>query len=115
METQLRGYKFRIYPNKEQKITINKILGSCRFVYNHFLAVRRDEWKANKKSISYVDTAKLLTILKRYDEFSWLKEVDSIALQQALRDLDTAYKNFFDSNMIEFLNSAFFLFLHKGR
>ena len=95
METQLRGYKFRIYPNKEQKIIINKILGSCRFVYNHFLAVRRDEWKANKKSISYVDTCKLLTTLKRYDEFSWLKEAENTAMQQSLRDLDKAYKNFF--------------------
>ena len=47
METYTLGYKFRIYPNKTQARLINRTLGCARFVFNHFLAVRRDEWKAN--------------------------------------------------------------------
>ena len=47
METYTMGYKYRIYPDKEQKNLISRTLGSCRFVFNHFLAVRRDQWKAN--------------------------------------------------------------------
>ena len=89
------GFKFRIYPNKAQQNLINRTLGCCRFVFNHFLALRRDEWTANHKSISYVQTAALLTDLKKNEDFSWLKESDSMALQESLRNLDTAYQNFF--------------------
>lgn len=90
-----RGLKYRIYPNKEQKILINKTLGCGRFVYNHFLRVRMDEWKFNHKSINYSDTSAMLKDLKKYPEYSWLKEADSTALQQSLRDLQKAYDNFF--------------------
>ena len=90
-----RGLKYRIYPNKAQKILINKTLGCGRFVYNHFLRVRMDEWKFNHKSINYNDTSAMLKDLKKYPEYSWLKEVDSTALQQSLRDLQKAYDNFF--------------------
>ncbi len=95
MEKYNLGFKFRIYPNCEQQKKINCILGCARFVYNHFLAIRRDEWKANHNSLTYVKTSKLLTDLKKREEISWLKEADSYALQQSLRDLDRAYKNFF--------------------
>ena len=90
-----RGLRFRIYPNKEQKILINKTLGCGRFVYNHFLRIRIDEWKFNHRSIYYKDTNKMLTDLKKYPEYSWLKEVDSTSLQNSLRDLQKAYDNFF--------------------
>ena len=95
METYTKGYKYRIYPNKTQEELINRTLGSCRFVFNHFLAVRRDQWKANHQSVTYVQTASMLTDLKRREETCWLKEVDSMALQESLRNLDTAYQNFF--------------------
>ena len=95
METYAMGYKYRIYPNKTQQNLINRTLGSCRFVFNHFLAIRRDEWSANHKSVTYVQTAAMLTDLKRNEETAWLKEVDSMALQEALRNLDRAYQNFF--------------------
>lgn len=95
MEAYQMGVKFRIYPNKTQQRLINRTLGCCRFVFNHFLALRRDEWTANHKSVGYVKTAPLLTDLKKYEEYSWLKEADSMALQEALRNLDTAYQNFF--------------------
>ena len=95
MEAYTMGYKYRIYPNKEQENLINRTLGSCRFVFNHFLAVRRDQWEANHQSITYVQTASMLTDLKRREETCWLKEVDSMSLQESLRNLDTAYQNFF--------------------
>lgn len=95
METYTMGYKYRIYPNKTQEELINRTLGSCRFVFNHFLAVRRDQWQINHQSVTYNQTASMLTNLKRYEETSWLKEVDSMALQESLRNLDTAYQNFF--------------------
>ena len=90
------GCKYRIYPNKTQANLINRTLGSCRFVFNHFLAVRRDQWDTNHQSVTYKQTAALLTDLKRREETCWLKEVDSMALQESLRNLDTAYKNFFE-------------------
>lgn len=90
-----KGLKFRIYPSKQQQSMINKTLGCSRFVYNHFLHIRIDEWKLNHNSIRYENTATMLKDLKKYSEYSWLKEVDSTALQQSLRDLQKAYDNFF--------------------
>ena len=89
----LKAYKYRIYPNKEQQIIIDKTIGSCRFVFNHYLELRINEYKNNNKSLSYNDNANDLKELK--NNFKWLKEVDSISLQQVLKDLDKAYKNFF--------------------
>ena len=56
METYTLGYKFRIYPNATQARLIHRTLGCARFVYNHFLAVRRDQWNANRKSIDYTES-----------------------------------------------------------
>jgi len=83
-----KAYKFRIYPNQEQKELIDKTIGSSRFIYNEFLAkAKENEYK------SYTKYSSELPQLKK--EFKWLKEVDSIALQQSLKDLDRAFKNFF--------------------
>ena len=95
METYTLGYKFRIYPNKTQENLINRTIGCAHFVFNHFLAVRRDEWKVNRNSLIYVKTSRLLTDLKKREETAWLSEADSMALQESLRDLDRAYENFF--------------------
>ena len=95
MDKYTMGYKYRIYPNKAQQELINRTLGCCRFVFNNFLAIRRDEWTANHKSVTYNQTSAMLTDLKRYEEYNWLKHVDSMALQESLKNLDTAYQNFF--------------------
>lgn len=95
MEKYNMGFKFRIYPNKTQQQLINRTFGCVRFVYNHFLAVRRDEWKVNHRSLTCSQTCTMLTDLKRHEEYNWLKRVDSMALQNSLRDLDRAYQNFF--------------------
>ena len=91
---RIRGYKYRAYPNKEQQEFFAKTFGSCRFVYNHYLAKRKAKWEECHDTMSYNDTAKdLANNLKK--EHAWLKETDSTALQQSLRHLDNAYNNFF--------------------
>ena len=86
-------YKFRIYPNKEQEILIQKTFGSTRYVYNHYLADRIEQYKETGKSPTRFIQDKQLTDLKK--ELSWLKEVDATALQSSLQILDIAYQNFF--------------------
>ncbi len=87
------SYKFRIYPNAQQKNQINKTFGCCRFVYNHFLDQRQNQYKATGHSPSRRQQRSDLPMLKK--TMSWLKEVDSTALQSSIKDLDTAYQNFF--------------------
>ena len=93
MKIILKAYKYRIYPNKQQIELINKTLGCTRFVFNHYLAKRIELYKTEKKSLTYNNNANDLKNLKK--EHEWLKEVDSISLQQTLKDLDKAYQNFF--------------------
>ena len=88
-----KAYKFRIYPNKEQKVLIQKTFGCCRFVYNQYLAKRINLYRQDKSSMNYNACANDLKRLKQ--ECEWLKEVDSIAIQSSLKDLDFAYQNFF--------------------
>lgn len=88
-----KAYKYRIYPNKKQKEIIAKTFGSCRFVYNKYLAKRIEMYETNKETFSYVQCANDMKQLK--SELEWLKEVDSTALQSSLRDLDMAYQKFF--------------------
>lgn len=90
-----KGVKFRAYPNKEQQNLINQTLGCCRLIYNKGLAMRNDAF-ANGHKIGYTQTSAMLTELKKQDNFNFLKEVDSIALQQSLRVLDRGFKNFFE-------------------
>ena len=94
-----KGVKFRIYPNREQKNLINQTLGCCRLVYNRGLAMREDAFK-NGNKIGYSQTSAMLTDLKRSEDFAFLKVVDSIALQQSLRDLELAYKAIWYGNDI---------------
>ena len=89
------SYKFRIYPNREQQMLIQKTFGCARYVYNHFLAQRISEYKTTGKAPTRFQQDKALTVLKQ--EIDWLREPDKCALQNSLKDLDTAYKNFFRS------------------
>ena len=90
-----RAYKFRLYPDPAQERVLAKHFGCRRFVYNHFLETRHDRYKEHGEGLSYADTCKLLTALKRDPGHTWLNEVNAQVLQQALRDLDTAFNNFF--------------------
>lgn len=60
-----RAYKFRLYPNKEQTILINKTIGCIRFVFNHFLAKRKEAYEQEKKTLTYNDCSAMLTRLKK--------------------------------------------------
>lgn len=88
-----KAFKYRIYPNRKQKELIQKTFGCARFVYNYFLDLKISEYKNNGKSLSFYDTSKLLTQLKKENE--WLKEPDKDSLQKSLKDLDNAYQKFF--------------------
>ena len=88
-----KAYKFRFYPTKTQIKILNSTFGCVRYVYNHFLDLKQKLYKAEKKSISYNQCSKVLTVLKKEKE--WLKDVDKFSLQNSLKDLDKAYKNFF--------------------
>lgn len=87
------SYKFRIYPNKEQERQIQKTFGCCRFVYNYFLNEHIQQYKQTGKSPTRFQQSKELTKLKK--TLTWLREVDSTALQTSLQTLDAAYQNFF--------------------
>ena len=93
LKTILRANKYRLYPNKKQQELINKTIGCCRFVYNYYLNKKIELYKVEQKSMSYNACANDLKNLKKEKE--WLKKVDSISLQQSLKDLDVAYQNFF--------------------
>lgn len=90
-----KTYKFRLYPNKEQEKMLANYFGSVRFVYNHFLAKRKEQYEQTRKSSNYYEQAKELTAMKKTEVYSWLKEINSQTLQHALRHLETAYVNFF--------------------
>ena len=89
----LRAYKYRIHPTKEQEELLAKNFGCCRYIYNYYLDKKINAYNESKKTISYVECANNLKEMKAY--LPWLKEVDSISLQQSLKDLDKAYQNFF--------------------
>lgn len=86
-------YKYRIYPNNEQKNLILRTFGCCRYVYNYFLSESVQKYNNDHTRWNVGVYCKLLTQLK--SENTWLKEVDSTALQSSIRNLDSAYKNFF--------------------
>lgn len=90
-----KGVKFRAYPDREQQNLINRTLGCCRLIYNKGLAMRNDAFESGQK-IGYNQTSAMLTDLKKQDDYAFLKDPDSIALQQSLRDLDRGFKNFFE-------------------
>lgn len=92
-----KAYKYLIYPTKEQQTLLARTFGCCRYVYNQALNWRVAAYRADGTSISYVDTAKAVTQMKNNPDTAWLKEVDSVALQQALRSLDAAFKNFWNN------------------
>ena len=85
-------YKFRIYLTEQQKELIEKTFGCCRFVYNYFLDKRIKTYQETKETLNFYSCCKQLTELKQ--DLPWLKEVDSTSLQSSLKDLDTAYQNF---------------------
>ncbi|WP_230193511.1 RNA-guided endonuclease InsQ/TnpB family protein [Streptomyces coriariae] len=93
---QLR-YNFRLYPGVGQRIALARAFGCARVVFNDALRVREEARTAGLPFVTSAKLSKNLTASKKTQERDWLGEVSSVVLQQSLRDLDTAYRNFFDS------------------
>ena len=89
-----KSFKIRIYPNQEQQILIDKTFGCTRYLYNFMLNLKQKLYEFYRVSLNYNHMSKILTELKR--QKLWLCEVDAVALQQCLKDLDTSYQRFFD-------------------
>lgn len=84
----MKGYKFRLYPNKEQQTYFQKCFGCCRFLWNNMLADKIAYYEEFQESLDTQPPA-------YKSEYPFLKEVDSLALTSEYRDLNTAFKNFF--------------------
>ena len=98
MKVIFKTYKYRMCPNKEQEQMLAKYFGSVRFVYNHFLAERKQQYAENGKSDNFYAQSLTLTKLKKQEEYLWLNEIGAQTLQAALRNLEAAYTNFFRGN-----------------
>ena len=90
----LRAYKYRIYPTDEQKVLFAKTFGCCRFVYNWALNLRIEAYKSDKRTVPYKEIQDCM-VNELKAEHDWLKEVNSQSLLYSLRNLETAYTNFF--------------------
>ena len=89
----LKAFKYRLYPDDSQARLLRQHAGCCRYVFNMGLEYRRKAYRRRGESRGYGDTVRLLNIMKK--EKPWLREAYSQSLQSALRNLDTAYVNFF--------------------
>ena len=92
----LRAIKIRLYPNKTQEQTLNKVLGCYRFVYNQMLAQKQNAYKTDKTNLKVTDLSKWFhgTLLKD-EQYAWLKEQNTKVMKQAIRQMDGAYQKFF--------------------
>ena len=92
----LRAIKIRLYPNKTQEQTLNKVLGCYRFVYNQMLALKQNAYNRDKSNLGLCELSKFFhgTLLKK-SEYSWLKEQNTKVMKQAIRQMLSAYDGFF--------------------
>ena len=93
---QKKAYKYRFYPSDEQKRILAQTFGCCRYVYNWALRERTDAYYQRGERLYYEGTAQRLVTLKSQEGTMWLNEVSSVPLQQSLRHLDKAFRNFFE-------------------
>src|SRR6266480_4634491 len=93
---QKKAYKYRMYPTDEQTNILARTFGCCRYIYNWALRARTDAFFQRGERLYYNQLAVMLTELKKQEETAWLTEVPSVPLQQSLRHLDTAFRNFFE-------------------
>ena len=90
------AYKYRFYPTPEQAQILAQTFGCCRVVWNHMLSFRSEEYLKKKKSWSFYGLSRKLTELKQEEEFSYLRDVSCVTLQQSLRNQQVAFRNFFE-------------------
>lgn len=87
---------FRAYPTGDQAIQLAQTFGCVRFVWNWALRLKSERFSIDKQKIGYAETDRRLTQLKKRPQTIWLQDVSCVPLQQSLRDLQTAFANFFD-------------------
>ena len=92
---RLYTYRFRLYPNKEQQVYLANVFGCCRFVYNYFLSEKKKQYEESKKSDSHNVQSSKLTVLRKNKEYNFLNDVPLQSLQCSLRNMHTAYENFY--------------------
>ena len=90
-------YRYRIYPNEGQSQRLAQLFGCSRVAWNDALAYCQDLYRAGERYPGFVALSKRFTALKKSPAYLWLAEVSSVPLQQSLRDLDVAFRNFFAS------------------
>lgn len=88
-------YRYRLYPTKEQMVYLSKLFGCCRLVYNYFLNEKQVQYKETKLSDSYNIQQSKLTQLRKTNEYGFLNEMPLQVLQGSLRNMHTAYENFY--------------------
>ncbi|MEK7352729.1 MAG: transposase [Nitrospirota bacterium] len=93
---RLQAYKFELRPNGQQKRDLRRFAGSCRYVFNKALVLQQARYEHGEKKLGYAGLCTLLTQWKGQPETAWLTETPSQALQQSLKDLERAYKHFFE-------------------
>lgn len=89
-------YRFKLEPTSQQYSDLCRLAGARRFIWNWGLARRREHYAEHKKTLKYASQNLELTALKNAEETKWLRQVDSQALQESLRDLEKSFTNFFE-------------------
>lgn len=92
---RLQAFRFALRPTEDQERTMRQFAGACRYVYNRALDLEVKRYESGEKRLGYIGLANLLPVWKRDTETVWLSGTHSQILQQALKDLDRAYVNFF--------------------
>ncbi len=92
---QQKGYKYRIYPTPEQARVIASFFGCCRYVFNNSLQFSKETYASEHRSVSQYENMRRVTGMKSEPETAWLNNCDSMALQEAVKDLNHAYQAFF--------------------
>ena len=93
---RLQAFKFELMPNGQQMRKMSQFAGMCRFVFNQALALQKENHEAGNKFLNYAALTKHLTVWRNSPETAWLSQGPSQAQQQTLKDLEKAYKNFFE-------------------
>ena len=93
---RLQAFKYELRPDGQQMRQMRRFAGACRFVFNKALALQQERHERGEKKLGYADLCKALTEWKAQPETRWLNETPSQALQQSLKNLERAYKNFFE-------------------
>ena len=93
----LKAYKTEINPTEEQKVLINKTIGTCRFIYNFYIAHNKDVYEKEKKFVSGMDFSKWLNndFIPSNSDYSWIKEVSSKSIKKSIMNAENAFKKFF--------------------